>query len=234
MANVFKNPLVIAEEVVGSLIDQRSVVLYEQPEFWKAKSELQKAFDGTMLEPTVTDFITKRELNELFKGTEIPYLSAINGFQMWGVSYMDADVDISSDLCDHPVETGQLITDASIQNPVSAEVRIAMPTAFYTQIYEQIKDYYVNKKKIVLLTKFGVYENMVIQAMPYKLENSTVDRAIINLSLREIMEVNPTYLENTSGANSISPEKALNMDDTDMQIVGQKRFTTTLTDSLKV
>ena len=234
MANVFKNPLVIAEEVVGSLIDQRSVVLYEQPEFWKAKSELQKVFDGTMLEPTVTDFVVKRELNELFKGTEIPYLSAINGFQMWGVSYMDADVDISSDLCDHPVETGQLITDASIQNPVSAEVRIAMPTAFYTQIYEQIKDYYVNKKKIVLLTKFGVYENMVIQAMPYKLENSTVDRAIINLSLREIMEVNPTYIENTAGANSITPEKALNMDDTDMQIVGQKRFTTTLTDSLKV
>lgn len=232
MANVFKNPLVIAEQVVGSVIDQRSVVLYEQQDFSDSKSELESRFEGTKLEPTVMDFINKRELNELFKGTEVPYLSDINGFNMWGISYVDADVDISSDLCDHPIETGQVITDSSIQNPVSAEVRIAMPTAFYTQIYEEIRKYYVEKKKIILLTKFGAYKNMVIQAMPYKLENATNDRPIISLSLREIMEVQPSYTESTNTGVGISPDTALNMDDTDMQIVGQKRFTTTLTNSL--
>lgn len=234
MANIFKNPLVIAEEVVGSLIDQRSVVLYEQKDFGESKTELERLFEGTMLEPTVTDFVTKRSLKELFTGTEVKYLSDINGFNMWGISYIDADIDISSDLCDHPIETGQVITDSSIQNPVSAEVKIAMPTAFYTKIYEEIKKYYTEKRKIILLTKFGVYQNMVIQAMPYKLENATSDRPVVSLSLREIMEVEPSYTEATTNENSILPSKALTMDDTDMQIVGQKRFTTTLTDSLRV
>ena len=32
MANLFKNPLVVAETVVGSMIDLRNVVLYAQPE----------------------------------------------------------------------------------------------------------------------------------------------------------------------------------------------------------
>lgn len=236
MANVFKNPLVIAEQVVGSLIDQRSVVLYEQPEFDRAKTELETAMEdsklGRALEPTVTDFINKQKLVELFTGIKIPYLSEINGFNMMGVSYMDADVSISSDLCDHPIETGQVITDSAIINPISAEVRIAMPTAFYTQIYEEIKKYYIEKKKIILLTKFGVYKNMVIQAMPYKLENSSADRPVVSLSLREIMEVEPSYTEMTAGATEISPDKALNMDDTNMQIVGQKRFNETLTNSL--
>lgn len=236
MANVFKNPLVIAEEVVGSLIDQRSVVLYEQPEFDRAKTELENAMGtdrlGRLLLPTVTDFINKQELKELFTGLKVPYLSEINGFNMWGISYMDADVDVSSDLCDHPIETGQVITDSSIDNPVSAEVRIAMPTAFYTQIYEEIKKYYTEKTKIILLTKFGVYKNMVIQAMPYKLENASVDRPIITLSLREIMEVSPSYVESSGNVMGITPDKALNMDDTDMQIVGQKRFNDTLTKSL--
>ena len=86
MANVFKNPLVIAETVVGSLIDQRSVVLYEQQDFGESKTELEQMFEGTMLEATITDFINKRALKELFTGTEIPYLSEINGFNMWGIS----------------------------------------------------------------------------------------------------------------------------------------------------
>jgi hypothetical protein len=107
-----------------------------------------------------------------------------------------------------------------------------MQTAFYKQIYEEIRKYYVEKKKIILLTKFGTYKNMVIQAMPYKLENATNDRPIIALSLREIMEVQPSYTESTNTGVGISPETALTMDDTDMQIVGQKRFTTTLTNSL--
>ena len=31
MANLFKNPLVLAETVVGSLLDLRSVILFKQP-----------------------------------------------------------------------------------------------------------------------------------------------------------------------------------------------------------
>lgn len=240
MANIFKNPLVLAETVVGSVVDQRSVVLYEQQTFESAKTEIEQELlertQGTFIYPTVEDFVKKRALKELYKGDEVPYLKEINGFAVYGVSYIDANVSITSDICDHPIENGTIISDASIRNPVSAEVTIAMPTAFYTTIYEQIKKDYEEKRKIMLLTKFGMHENMVISAMPYKLEHGTVDRAEIVLSLREIMEVTPEYITRQTSAPTpeISPEKALTSDDTDMQVIGQKRYNAAIDASLNI
>lgn len=234
MGSIFRNPLVLAETVVGSMIDQRAVVLYEQTDLGDVKSELEKMFEGTMLYPTIEDFVRKRALTELFTGTDIPYLSEINGFNMWGISYMNAEVSITSDLCDHPVETGQVITDSSIENPITATVNIVMPTAFYTKIYEQVLDYYKNKKKIILLTKFGMYKNMVIKSMPYKLQHGDVDRPVIALTLRQIMEVEPTYESININANTqILPTKSLSGEDTDMQIIGQKRYITTAAESMR-
>ena len=232
MANVFKNPLVLAETVVGSVIDQRAVVLYKQEDFKDIKSELFSEMlnraDGTILYPTVQDYVQKQTLEELFTGVKVKYLSEINGFNMWGISYQDVNVDISSDLCDHPIETGQVITDASIINPVSAELNIVMPTAFYTTIFEEVMNYYKEKKKIVMLTKFGVYSDMVISAMPYKLEHGTVDRPVIALRLRQIMEVQPTYETVDITEKGIGESDARVMDDTDTEILNQKRYSTTL------
>lgn len=234
MANLFRNPLVLAETVVGSMVDQRSVVLYKQDKFEDVKKEIEKEIgfaEGTGLYPTVQDFVMKRKLEELFTGTKIPYVSDINGFNMWGISYQDATVNIESDLCDHPIETGQVITDASIIQPISAEVNIVMPTAFYTVIYEEISKYYKEKKKIILLTKFGVYPDMVVSAMPYKLERGTVDRAVITLKLRQIMEVEPDYETVDIAENGITQSEAGNLDDSSTEVLSQKGYTTTLGES---
>lgn len=237
MANLFKNPLVLAETVVGSVIDQRSVVLYEQEDFKDVKSgilsELLNAVDGTILYPTVQDFVQKRTLKELFTGMKIPYISEINGFNVWGISYQDVSVSIESDLCDHPIETGQVITDAAIIQPVSAELNIVMPTAFYTAIYEEVAKYYREKKKIILLTKFGVYSNMVISAMPYRLEHGTVDRPIISLKLRQIMEVRPEYEKVDIAEQGISETESRVMDDSDTMVLNQKRYTSSVGESLR-
>lgn len=203
MSNVFRNALVLSETVVGSIIDQRSVVLYEQPE----KLDWTNAGDSivkntitdnlgnvTQTEDTLLSLIDKRKLKELFTGFGVPYLSKINGFNMYGISYMEADVDITSDLCDHPVETGSVITDNAIVQPISAKVKIAMPTAFAQRIYAEMIKFYQQKKYIILQTKFAAYRNMVIESMPFKLENATVDRPQIELSLRQVMEVEPQYI----------------------------------------
>ena len=237
MANIFSNPLVLAETVVGSVIDQRAVVLYAQEDFTDAKKEIidqkSKEYTGwigdnisqdlaTALTPTVEDYVKKRKLTELFTGAEIPYLSEINGYNMWGISYMNADVNISSNLCDHPIETGQVITDATIRNPISAKVEIVMPTAFYEKLYKQVYDYYESKKKIMLLTKFGLYPNMVIKDMPYKLEHNNVDRPSIALELREIMEVNAEYkIVDSVNTPVIESDKARMYDDTTRTDVGR-------------
>lgn len=199
MANFFKNPLVLAETVVGSIIDTRAVVLYEQPEdidfgvLSEAESELLNLVD-------------KRELKELFTGIGVPYISKINGFNMYGISYVDANVDIDSDLCDHPTETGSIITDNAIINPISMKIQVAMPTGLYTRIYAQMIKYYQQKQYIIVQTKFAMYRNMVIQAMPYKLENATVDRPIVELTLRQVMEATPQYIASTGINNAKQAE----------------------------
>lgn len=198
MANFFKNPLVLAETVVGALTDQRSLVLYEQPETKIASEETED----------LLALVDKNQLVELFTGIGVPYISKINGFNMYGISYVKGDVDISSDLCDHPTETGSVITDNAIINPITIKIEVAMPTALYTRIYAQMVKYYQQKKFIIVQTKFAMYRNMVIQNMPYKLDNSTVDRPIIELVLRQVMEVQPQYTNATqTTGNSITNAK---------------------------
>ena len=50
---------------------------------------------------------------------------------------------------------------------------------------------------MVKQTKFAMYRNMVIEAMPYKLDNESVDRPIVELQLRQVMEVSPQYTNAT-------------------------------------
>ena len=210
--HLFNNPLVLAETVAGSLLDQRSVVLYEQDSLEEARKKIEAESEifsglGTVLKSTVEELVKKRKLKELFAGVEMPDLQtpliSLSNFNMWGITYFDAEVNISSSLCEHPIETGQVIMDSSIRNPIKAKVNVYMPTMFYTAIYNEILRYYEEKKKIILLTKFGMYENMVLTSMPYKLQNTTVDRPVISIELQEVREVEAEiqYIE----ANTVQP-----------------------------
>lgn len=215
MANFFKNPLVLAETVVGSVVDQRALVLYEQPDKLRLMSDLNA------VEKELYNLVDRNSLKELFTGIEVKHISKINGFNMYGISYIQGDVEISSDLCDHPTETGSVITDNAIINPISIKVQVAMPTALYTRIYAQMIKYYQEKKYILVQTKFAMYRNMVIQAMPYKLDNATVDRPVIELSLRQVMEVAPQYTNITQNSG-LSINNPLDPDDSDTRDLGRK------------
>lgn len=211
---LFNNPLVIAETIAGSLLDQRSVVLYEQESLDTARKQIQAEKDlvgqyshRVSLKPTIEELVTKRKLKELFAGIEMPDLQtpliSLANFNMWNVTYSDAEVNISSSIAEHPIETGQVVMDSSIRNPIKAKVNVFVPTMYYTTIYNEIKNLFDNKKKIILLTKFGLYENMVLAAMPYRLQANNVDRPIISLELQEVREVEAEiqYIE----ANTVQP-----------------------------
>lgn len=213
MSNVFRNSLVISETVVGSIIDTRALVLYEQPENYNANSNTLNE-DGNPIEEGLLELVDKRQLKEIFTGFEIPYISKINGFNMYGVSYIKADVDITSDLCDFPIETGGVITDNAIIQPITIKVQVALPTAFYTRIYTEMIKYYQKKKFIMVQTKFAMYRNMVIQSMPFKLENETIDRPVVELTLRQVVEVEPQYVNIGDGDSEIQNPKDVADSDT--------------------
>ena len=116
----------------------------------------------------------------------------LTGTNPYGVTYISASVDIESDLCDHPVESGMIITDSSIIRPISARVEVAMPTFFAEKIYQSMYELQQKKSsKIILQTKYSVYKNLVLQSFSYALDNNKVDRTIFTLQLREVMEVQP-------------------------------------------
>jgi len=222
MSNVFRNALVLSETVVGSIIDTRALVLYEQPEDVKFGSDAETTIDedGNIIETGLLQLVDSRKLKEIFTGfadEKYTRISKINGWNAYGVSYIKADVDITSDLCDFPIETGSIITDNAIVQPITIKVQIALPTAFATRIYAEMIKYYQKKKYIMVQTKFAMYRNMVIQSMPFKLENETIDRPIVELTLRQVVEVEPQYINIGNGDSEIkNPKDASDSDTVDI------------------
>lgn len=192
----------LTQTAIGALIDQRAIVLYEQPLFEEV------THDSSWLEKQA--FKVSRSLwgsqfkyNELFTGlldgTGTGKLANVAGVNPYGVSYIEAKVNKESELCDHPVESGAILTDASIDLPTSAEVVIAMPTLYSEDIYQQIEEFRVDKKKIILQTKYNVYRDLVIKDLSYELEHDTIDRAKFTLTLREVQEfISSTESEDVS------------------------------------
>lgn len=232
MSNVFRNALVLSETVAGSILDTRSLVLYEQPENLKFDSSaifekdedgnIKLDKDGKPIETNLLQLVDERKLKELFTGfydNKYTRVSKINGWNAYGVSYIKADVDITSDLCDFPIETGGIITDNAIIQPISMKIQVALPTAFATRIYTEMIKYYQKKKFIMVQTKFAMYRNMVIQSMPFKMENETIDRPVVELTLRQIMEVEPQYIEIGNGSSEI--QNPLDASDSDTVDVGR-------------
>ena len=230
MSNVFRNALVLSETVVGSIIDTRALVLYEQPENYNAntntlfekdeKGNIKLDKNGNPIETGLLQLVDSRKLKEIFTGfadEKYTRISKINGWNAYGVSYIKADVDITSDLCDFPIETGSIITDNAIVQPITIKVQIALPTAFATRIYAEMIKYYQKKKYIMVQTKFAMYRNMVIQSMPFKLENETIDRPIVELTLRQVVEVEPQYINIGNGNSEIkNPKDASDSDTVDV------------------
>lgn len=214
----------LAQTAIGTLLDQRAVVLYKQPEFY-AGVDVSSWLSNIGYEISSQLWGNQFRYDELFSGllsnvdadtTMLERLANITSANPYGISYLDATVNIESELCDHPIENGTLITDASIILPISAEVSVAMPTFFAERIYNQMYDLYYNKKtKIILQTKYGVYQDLVLQNITYELEYSKVDRTIFTLTLREIQEAlsygefsfrkeDANYIKEASDANTIN------------------------------
>ncbi len=216
--NFFKNPLVLTETVLGKLIDNRAVVMYRQPK--------EKPADEPNFFEKALNFISAQYSNEhgdeLFTGYTLGGALGTGGRNAaFAATYIDCEVTPTSDLCEHPVETGTVITDASIIQPVIAKVRVAMPTRFYTAIYDEIYKLFKDKEKIQLQTKYALYQNLVLVAFPHKLSNDNVDRAIFEFELKEVIEIDAQAIGSDAVAQ-ISNKKAAVADTTDTQNLGRK------------
>lgn len=184
----------LAQTVVGTLIDQRAVVLYKQPKTSNTEPTLFNAIPDSIQHELWGNSLKYEELfaglSDKIGSEALRKVINVTGSSPYGITYISAKVNIESDLCDHPIETGEVLTDASIIQPVVAQVEVAMPTFFAERIYNSMLALQQKKNdKIILQTKYGVYKNLVLQNFTYSLENKTVDRTVFVLTLREVKEV---------------------------------------------
>lgn len=98
---------------------------------------------------------------------------------------MKAKVNETSELFDHPVESGQRNTDYAIIDPIEIELPMIVESFFYRATYQQIKQLYITKELLTVQTNTANYPNMVIARMPHDEEPDKFDALQITLHFRE-------------------------------------------------
>lgn len=103
-----------------------------------------------------------------------------------------AVVKENSKLMEHPIETGAVVTDHRILLPTEIEMSLILSSINYTDVYKQIKQYYLNATLLVVQTRAGIYQNQVIAALPHEEDPNMYNALAIALSLKEVLFVSAT------------------------------------------
>lgn len=69
---------------------------------------------------------------------------------------------------EHPLESGQIITDYRIILPVEIEIPFMVAPDFYQDTYQQIQTLFVNSELLFVQTLSDLYQNMIIAEMPHE------------------------------------------------------------------
>jgi hypothetical protein len=102
---------------------------------------------------------------------------------------LKATVRETSKVMEHPIETGAVIADHHIINPVEIDLPMIVNSQFYAATYTQIRQAFVNATLLSVKTRVGTYSNMIITAMPHEEDADMYDAITIGLHLRQVLYV---------------------------------------------
>jgi hypothetical protein len=100
---------------------------------------------------------------------------------------LKVSVKEESKLFDHPLEDGSVITDFSIVLPTVIELSIIVSNNNYKNVYNSMREGFINGTKYQVQTKTGLYKNMIIESMPHEEDPAYFDAIAIALKLREVV-----------------------------------------------
>lgn len=102
-----------------------------------------------------------------------------------------ATVRETSKVMEHPLETGTVIADHHIINPVEIDIQLIVNAQFYAATYAQMRQDFVNATLLAVKTRVGTYSNMIIADMPHQEDADMYDAIIISLHLKQVLYVVP-------------------------------------------
>lgn len=103
------------------------------------------------------------------------------------------------DYPEHPLETGTMITDHLVLQPVEITVNVILEKNDYRTVYNDIQNYYYAGKLIGVFARSGGYANMAIREMPHEENPDMYDALSMEITLKEIILVTPAQGTMTAG-----------------------------------
>jgi len=109
-----------------------------------------------------------------------------------------------SKVMEHPVESGIVITDHRIILPIEIELSLILAKADYQNVYNSIKGYYLQGTLLVIQTRSGVYQNMLIQQIPHEENPDMYNALALAMTLKQVIfavaqyGVVPKYAKNST------------------------------------
>ena len=104
---------------------------------------------------------------------------------------LKATVRETSKVMEHPVETGSIISDHHIINPVEIDIPVIVTAQNYASTYTQIRQAFINATLLSVKTRTGTYQNMIIAEMPHEEESEMYNAIVIALRLRQVLIFTP-------------------------------------------
>jgi hypothetical protein len=99
----------------------------------------------------------------------------------------------------HPIETGALVQDFMIVQPVEIELSLMLASdGEYQTVYQAIKQYHLTGTLVSIQTKADVFPNMLIEAMLHEETPDVFDAIPLAVKLRQIQQVTVQYQALTS------------------------------------
>ena len=99
---------------------------------------------------------------------------------------LKASIRNISKVMEHPVETGETIVDHQIFLPIEIELPLIIQSFFYREVYQQIKQLYLNNTLLTVQTFADTYTNQLIQELPHEESPDFYNTLIITLRTKEV------------------------------------------------
>jgi hypothetical protein len=93
---------------------------------------------------------------------------------------------------EHPLETGQIISDYKVILPTEIGLRMFVILGDYTNVYQEIKKLFENSELLTIQSKVNVFDNMIISEMPHEERPETFDAIILYIKFKQVQTVSQT------------------------------------------
>lgn len=114
---------------------------------------------------------------------------------------LKATVRETSKVMEHPAETGVMLGDHHVINPVEIDIPLVVKAPLYAATYTQIRQAFVAATLLSVKTRVGTYPNMIVADMPHEEDADMYDAITIGLHLKQVQYVT----QDGSPAQSFQP-----------------------------